>query len=73
MTELPDLDQYEFLQDYTEQPELPVYRYPPLKAYTSAEMLQDMYRLRQAYEDDLAGYGSEEDNELAEKYRHMFS
>lgn len=36
-------------------------------------MLQDMYRLRQAYEDDLAGYGSEEDNELAEKYRHMFS
>lgn len=73
VTELPDLDQYEFLQDYTEQPELPVYQYPPLKAYTSAEMLEDMYKLRQAYEDDLAGYDSEEDKELAEKYRHMFS
>lgn len=73
VAELPDLDQYEFLTDYTEKPELPVYQYPPLNAYTSAQMLQDMYKLRQAYEDNLAGCGSEEDQKLAENYQCMFS
>lgn len=74
VTLLPDIDQYKFLQGYTERLPLPVYSHPDVPIYASAQMLQDMQRLRIAHQNKCAGRPgiSQEDEKLAEKYEMLF-
>ena len=74
VTEMPDIDQYEFLKEFTEEPQLPEYEYKELQVYTSTEMLKDVYNAHQAWQNMKSGkyQMTEEELRLAEKYETMF-
>lgn len=74
VTLLPDLDQYGFLKEYKENLSLPSYKHPDVPVYSSAQMLQDVQRIRIAYQNICAGRPgqSPEEKKLAGKYESLF-
>ncbi|MDO5131631.1 MAG: type IV secretory system conjugative DNA transfer family protein [Eubacteriales bacterium] len=74
VTQLPDIDQYAFLTEYTERVPLPVHSHPDVPVYSSAQMLQDMQKIRIAYQKKRTCRSglSREEEELAERYEKLF-
>lgn len=71
---LPDIDQYAFLKEFTTCDPLPVHHYKSLKIYTSEEMLNDVYAMRQAFQKKTSGrlILSESERALASRYERLF-
>lgn len=71
---LPDIDQYDFLNEFTEFEPLPVYQYKDLKIYTSEEMLKDVYSMNRAFYKKSSGRQIllESEQIMADRYEKLF-
>lgn len=74
VTMLPDIDQYEFLNEFTECDSLPTYQYKKLPIYSSEEMLKDVYSMNHAFYKRSSGKQVllESEQIMAEKYEKLF-
>lgn len=73
ITTLPDIDQYEFLQEFTERPAKVSNRFRKLPVYDSEQMLKDVYDMKKASKARQEGKRlSEKEKKLVEKYEKIF-
>ncbi len=74
VSRLPDISQYEFVNQYTEPGKLERKKYPELIVYPAKRMLHDIQMYREAYDMEKNKYRrlDEKEQRLANRYRQLF-